>query len=262
MTPDTTTIAAFASARAARRKPMLERLFPRAAQSAPRIEFVCAPEDLGVIAEPAPARTALPDWFRKLPPIDQNQVGARDNGLTIKRCMPFLDAMTTGWILPVAATVRLEIRDGGRTCDAGWEFDKTMISSHHAYQIAGHPALPRPPCKLHNHWVIKTPPGWSCLFVPALNREQDVIRVLAGVVDTDSYQSLINFPFIPIAPDGVYTLEKGTPLVQVIPFRRETTTIEGAVRAETAEERETNQRILRNTQAAEGWYRRQARAKR
>ena len=53
-----------------------------------------------------------------------------DNGLTIKRCMPFLDALTTGWIVPLAATVRLEIKDGGRTCRCRLEIDKTMVSNH------------------------------------------------------------------------------------------------------------------------------------
>ncbi len=49
--------------------------------------------------------------------------------LTIKRCMPFLDALQVGWILPLAATVRLEVKDGGQTVDAGWEFDKVMVSN-------------------------------------------------------------------------------------------------------------------------------------
>ena len=75
-------------------------------QATPSIRFLCRPEDHGVIAPPVPAKTALPDWFRKLPAVDPHQVSATNNGLTVKRCMPFLDAMTSGWILPLAATVR------------------------------------------------------------------------------------------------------------------------------------------------------------
>ncbi len=228
----------------------------------PSITFCCAPEDDGVIAAPVLAKAVLPDWYRKLPPVDSTRVTATDNGLTIKRCLPFLDAMTTGWILPIAATVRLEILDGGRTVNAGWEFDKVMVSNHHAYQIAGSPQEPRPPCKFHNYWTISTPPGWSCLFVPPLNRHQPVFDLMAGVVDTDSYRSPVHFPFIPTAPDGVYTLEKGTPLAQVIPFRRDSSTIDSDIRAETAEETAARTKILRHTQAADGWYRTKARAKR
>jgi hypothetical protein len=86
----------------------------------PRIQFLCQPEDLGVIAPPVAAKTSLPEWYRRLPAADPQHLSARDNGLTIKRCVPFLDAMTSGWILPLAATVRLEIRDDGRNVEAGW----------------------------------------------------------------------------------------------------------------------------------------------
>jgi hypothetical protein len=226
----------------------------------PRIEFVCAPQDFGIIAEPVHAKTVMPDWFKRLPAIDKSHLTASNNGLTIKRCMPFLDALTTGWIIPVGATVRLEIRDGGRTVDAGWELDKVMVSNHGMHQVAGNPLEPRPPCKMHNYWTIKTPPGWSCLFVPPLNRNNPVIEIVSGIVDTDTYQSLINFPFFATAPDGVYTLERGSPLVQVIPFRRESTHITGEVRAEFAGEAETRERIHRLTQSSEGWYRKIARA--
>lgn len=231
-------------------------------RSRPRIEFLCAPEDQGVIAEPVPAREALPDWFRRIPAVDKQRLSTTDNALTVKRCMPFLDALSAGWILPLAATVRLEIRDNGQTVDAGWDFDKTMVSNHHAYQVAGHPLQPRPPCKIHNHWTIRTPKGWSCLFVAPLNRPNGVIEVAAGVVDTDEYPSLIHFPFFATAPDGLYTLDKGTPLVQVIPFERAALQIEGVVRAETPAEATERQRILRATGAGDGWYRKEAREKR
>ncbi len=78
----------------------------------------------------------------------------------------------------------------------------------------------------------------------------------------DTYRSLIHFPFVATAPDGVHTLEKGTPLVQCIPFRRETAAIEGEIGPETKDEAETRERIRRLTGAGEGWYRTEARAKR
>lgn len=240
----------------------------------PTIEFLCDPMDMGVIAEPGPAKLSMPDWFKRLPAVDSSAVSATNNGLTIKRCMPFLDAMTLGFILPLAATTRLEIKDGGKTVEAGWEFDKIMVSNHGSHQVAGHPAGDRPPMKFHNYWTIKTPPGWSCLFVAPLNREPLPVTIVAGVVDTDGYHSLINFPFFATGADGVHTLEKGTPLVQVIPFRRadavlrpslggETATVLNLeVRSEVLQESATREVIRRNTIAGEGWYRKFARAKR
>src|SRR5688572_27216509 len=150
--------------------------------------------------------------------------------------MPFMDALGAGWIIPLAATVRLEIKDNGQTVNAGWEFDREMVDYHGPHQVAGNPREPRPPCKFHNHWTIRTPAGWSCLFMPPLNRPNQVFEVLAGVVDTDRYQSIIHFPFFATGSDGVHVLEKGTPIVQVIPFRRADAHIESVIRIETSEE--------------------------
>jgi hypothetical protein len=126
-----------------------------------------------------------------------------DTGLTIKRCMPLLDAMGEGWILPLAATVRLEIADGGTRVDAGWDFDRTMVSNHGMHQVRGNPREDRPPSKFHNHWTIETPPGWSCSFVNPLNRPNGIFEVLAGVVDTDTYRAPIHFPFFATGKDGL-----------------------------------------------------------
>jgi hypothetical protein len=61
----------------------------------PHIQFLCESRDKGVIAEPVPARTVQPAWFKKLPGVDREQLTATNNGLTVKRCVPFLDALSS-----------------------------------------------------------------------------------------------------------------------------------------------------------------------
>lgn len=226
------------------------------------IKFLCRPEDEGVIAPPVPAKAVLPDWFRRLPAVSKAEQSPGNSGLTVKRCMPFLDAMTTGWLLTLAASVRLEITDNGATVNAGWEFDRQLVSNHGAHQVAGNPKEPSPPCKFHNYWSIRTEPGWSCLFVPPLNRAGQPFECVAGIVDTDAYSAEIHFPFFPTAPDGLYTIDKGTPLVQVIPVRREDTGITAEIRSATPAEAADRERVFRNTLASEAWYRKFARASR
>ncbi|WP_461068499.1 DUF6065 family protein [Streptomyces pseudoechinosporeus] len=215
-----------------------------------------------MIAEPAPARTVLPAWLRRLPGVDPEHLSPTDFAVTVKRCMPFLDALSTGWILPLAATVRLEITDGGRTVNAGWDFDREMVSTHTPFQVAGNTYEPRPPMKFHNHWAIRTPPGWSCLFLPPLNRPDDIIEIFSGVVDTDTYTAPVHLPFIATGPDGLHVLPKGRPLAQVIPFHRASVQLPESIGPETPEERDSRRRVLRNTLAGDGWYRRMARASR
>jgi hypothetical protein len=237
-------------------------VFGRSGSAKPTIEFVCRAEDRGVIAEPVAARAVLPDWFKSLKGVDHDHLTATNDGVTVKRCLPFLDAMSTGWILPLAATVRLHVTDGGKHVEAGWEFDRTMVSNHTPFQVAGNPYEPRPPMKFHNYWTIKTAPGWSCLFTPPLNRPSPVFQTLSGVVDTDAFPTPVNFPFIATAADGVHVLAKGTPLVQVIPFRRVDAAVSSAVRAENDEDERERLSAHRAISSGGSWYRNSARATR
>jgi hypothetical protein len=87
---------------------------------------------------------------------------------------------------PLAATVRLEISDDGKRVDAGWAFDRVLVSNHSPFQVGGNPYEPWPPMKFHNYWTVRTAPGWSCLFVAPLNRPSGVVEVLSGRVGAES----------------------------------------------------------------------------
>jgi hypothetical protein len=101
------------------------------------------------------------------------------------------------------------------------------IDTHSLKQVEGSPFIEKnknlPFYKIINPWKIKTPKGYSCLFVPPLNNSDDRFSIIPGIVDTDTFPNEINFPII-INGDKYPTLEttikKGTPYVQIIPFKR------------------------------------------
>ena len=72
----------------------------------------------------------------------------------------------------------------------------------------------------------------------------------------------VHLPFFPTGPDGLHVIEKGSPMVQVIPFRREDSAVAADIRAETAAEAASRTAVTRNTRATPGWYRTDARARR
>lgn len=87
--------------------------------------------------------------------------------------------------------------------------------------------------KFTNPWSIKTPQGWSCYFKNPSNDWSNEIQLLEGVVDTDTYSLQVNFPFVWTGTEqGEFFIEKGTPLVQVIPFKRTETLLNVSVRDE------------------------------
>lgn len=184
----------------------------------PVVEFLCFDEDIGVIPKPYPARKLMPDWYKTLAP----RVGGQNilsNG-SVKRCAPVLDAMSLGWILPLAADVEFVTNDDASGVGYRWTFHRPMVENHNPAQVAGHPDLPKPPMKFINWWLIKVPKDYSLLFVPPLNRPDARFECMSGMVDVDNYSDFINFPFFFRQPNFTGIVKQGTPLVQVIPVHR------------------------------------------
>jgi len=58
------------------------------------------------------------------------------------------------------------------------------------------------------------------LFVQPFHRES-VFTILPGIVDTDKYSPPINFPFVLNDINFTGLIPAGTPIAQVIPFKRD-----------------------------------------
>jgi hypothetical protein len=78
-------------------------------------------------------------------------------------------------------------------------------------------------------WIIKTPPGWSSIFLHPVAYSDLPFQVISGIVDTDVLNTDINVPFV-VKNNFEGLIEKGTPMFQVIPFKREGWTSEFEVK--------------------------------
>lgn len=192
-----------------------------------KVEFFCAEEDYGVIPPPIPARNVMPEWYKHLAPKINNENKLKNS--TIKRCAPFLDAMVSGWIIPLAADVEIATDPTCGEVKYQWLFHKPMIENHSKEQVGSdshpNPNSPKPPMKFINYIGIKIPEGYSALFVPPLNRPDPRFQCIAGMVD-DTYMGngaleFINFPFFFNTPNYTGLIKAGTPLVQMILIKRD-----------------------------------------
>lgn len=188
----------------------------------PTVEFFLHPDHIGIFPDVAPANKLLPSYFRRLKPQSDS---APQSG-TVKRCVPFLDAMSLGFIIPLWADLHVVARGGELSINFPENLNmQSSLSPHGFSQIENHPWSGRMfgdiPLKFHNPWGIKTPKGHSVLITSPLNHLDPNFKLLDGVVDTDEYYNQINFPFVWVGGEGEFFIPRGTPLAHVIPFKRE-----------------------------------------
>lgn len=184
-----------------------------------------------LIPPPAPAKSAMPEWYKKQPLlIDGYKKYAAFNGTantTVKACSPFADSFLTGyvWCAPVDIQIQKIYNGTNYGFDFTWRTDGEFVSFHTQEQASEMPASydgERGVCKWAFRYGIKTPPGYSTLFTHPLNRHELPFRTFSGVVETDAYESSVQFPFQLLDLKEEFTIiEKGTPLVQMIPIKRE-----------------------------------------
>ena len=185
---------------------------------------------------PVPSKFNIPEWFKDLKHDTKN--------LTVKGCMPFLDSLTAGYILKMPIDFYLEHNvtiDGEKKTGfissaelVNSESNKLNLNfsgvdtSHSTKQLKNSPHVEKnnnlPIHKILNPWIIKTPPGYSCLFTPLLNNQDDRFSIIPAIVDTDTFETEINFPIIFNSDKNKELkthIKRGTPYVQIIPFKRD-----------------------------------------
>lgn len=231
-----------------------------------KIKFIPnKPTKYNQLLKPEPAIKKLPDWYKAKSPFigDDKKPKAFANvtkNLTVKWCNPFGDALGSGYFILLDNDVQITIENGEQEfvwLRGGNEF----ISTHSKDQVAsdlipeGYSAQPY---KFLNNWGIQTPAGYSVLFTHPMNRTELPFLTLSGVVDTDEYNQPVNFPFV-IKSNFEGIIKAGTPIVQVVPFRREkwTATIEEFDAEKSAAEQSTFSRTIHRPYKTGFWKRKE-----
>lgn len=179
--------------------------------------------------KPVPAVKEIPKWYKDMPPFRRLfnlNNPSQNNDFTIKKCIPVLDAFTTGYYLVTKYDSYWSVDDEGNhecKCDAKLvDGGSKPITMHPWEQLRGIELgglYNEYAYKFTSPYVIKTPPGYSCILTHPFNQISPFLT-LTGVVDTDMHPLAVQFPFLMLKNwEGV--IKSGTPIVQVIPFKRE-----------------------------------------
>jgi len=185
----------------------------------------------------------------------------QDDQLTVKKCPPFIDAMTSGFLMLLVSDLNVangefswdrDVPSGPLNCYA-----RSPIDFHDNVQVAGTPLFDddRFIIKFNNYWTIELPPGYSLLVTHPINRHDLPFTTLTGLVDADRYRdNFIHFPARWRDPDFNGCLPAGTPVAQCLPVKRNRWTHKfGTITGEDAERMQATTSALKQ---GYGHYRR------
>lgn len=178
-----------------------------------------------VCPKPKPASAYRSEWFSKISPFYDNKNLYGENygaNLTLKHCVPFRDSMNAGYIQESWQDIHFDVQEDGYT---SYRFPTSPeIMSHRDVSSLpmGEEYNPiefviRPP------WSPELPKGWSVLITQPFNRPELPFFFPSGIIDADRFARMTDKTSIPfyLRKDAPALIKAGTPLYQIIPFKRE-----------------------------------------
>lgn len=192
------------------------------------IQFLPKTLDAEILVDvPTPARKSIPSWFSKMPAfhggkpnIDQENGGTTN--ATVKMCIPMTDSFSMGYIQTTWTDIYVDHDEDGNAkitlgtsepplLTARSELTHTPSSEFYSTEFAW-----------QSQWIPKVPKGYSVLYTHPLNRDDLPFLTFSGVVDSDDYHYELgaNHPFL-LKKDFTGMIPRGTPMFQMIPFKRD-----------------------------------------
>lgn len=202
----------------------------------PTIDFHCYDKNTLKDFKPIVAKSIQPDWWKKA------KVAEVVNGVTnktIRSCPAMQDWLSSGYL--ILANRDIYVRNGVTVEDEGDRIFYTedtveheldtyasqthpTVQMHDAFTYMGSEEAPRKDAfKMSNPWCISTPPGYSCFYLDPFLFQNNFFAAWQGIIDTDKFNvnkdnsQIIFYPKV----DHSFVITKGTPIVQIIPYKRE-----------------------------------------
>ena len=191
------------------------------------IEFVALDRyAFEVCPKPFPASEAIPKWWKDASPYIKSKdnpdgkkiiVSNYESNASFKKCTPMLDMLSSGYIVPLWADVQVTIKDHGPQLT--WRVHEQVFDVHNGQEVEAPDGYQKTQFKFLNQWVPKLPKGYSALIMPCPGYPNNVFRPMSAVIDYDKTTHPLSPPMY-LKNDFEGIVEKGTPMFQIIPFKR------------------------------------------
>lgn len=191
---------------------------------------------------PVPTQNVMPKWYKDADRFAKNpftgeyykapkevcpypKEGTTDDFGKIptwKACPAIMDAFSTGYVFKTPCDIKFFKNENGTiSCEVLDEKYKDFCTPRPPMAQFEHPkGFYKDHFAWNSHWGLELPEGYSALFMTPMNRFDLPFLNTTGVVDSDKVHMLGSFPFF-IAEGWEGTILKGSPYLQVLPFKRE-----------------------------------------
>lgn len=190
---------------------------------AKKIKFIYVSEYAWEVVEKAsPSKNFIPEWHKKMKSYHENKIKVinRESNATPKKCVPMLDAIACGYIVPLWSDVLFEEIEQG--VSISWRVSEDVFQTHgqSSEMVPAPEGYYKDAFKYISNMTIETPPGYSILVIPPAGHYDSPFLPITAVIDSDRPTIDLAFPlWIKRGTNGI--IEKGTPVVQIIPFKRD-----------------------------------------
>lgn len=207
-----------------------------------KITFVPSHKEIEhILVPPEPASRNVPEWYKTLAKHDKsnseetlhpiNHMGTDGAVVATKQCPPFLDAMTAGYHYLLEDDLHVDIDDDGKPI-LWWKTENMMLDHRPTIELP----VPEGHHPIHYgfkmSWYYETPPGHSVLITHPMNRYDLPFTVQSGIVESDIWGLPVFIAFF-LKRGFRGVIPKGTPVFQIIPFKRQNWEMEVDNRQET-----------------------------
>lgn len=183
----------------------------------------------GNLLPPTSATRHVPEWYKGLAKHNRsnserelhptNHIGTDGAIVATKSCMPFFDAMTWGYMYCLEDDLYVDYDDDGKPI-LSWKGDVMILDKRPTVELPVPDGFHPIHYGFRMGWYYTTPPGYSLLVTHPMNRYDLPFIVQSGIIESDTWGLPVFTAFF-LKKNFRGVIPKGTPIFQMIPFKRD-----------------------------------------
>lgn len=204
----------------------------------------------GFVDPPSPAKKEIPKYYTEMPRYYRGTELNIDNdgaaNLGVKGCIPFYDALAAGYVVKLHCDIFVDVEDES----IKWTSPVAPAVGRAEQAFDGIPAVPgykNFKLGFNVFYPFVLPKGYSALITQPMNRFDLPTYIPSAIIDADisNGNGVVAFS---VKEDFKGIIPAGTPIMQIIPFKRDSWIVEVAKKKPKTKVKWTPQN------KASGWY--------